>query len=156
MLTGFILSLLMVSAADVPPIDPDKLALAEQVLIASGNDVRVSSIQKSQNIRDLLKALLTKEVPSASPATVDKAVDAELAYERQAMFEENRRLYASRFSAAELNDMLAFYRSPGGKALVAQTAGIVTEKAEFGRKMAAGLEDRLRKTACGDGTCTGK
>ena len=158
MIAGLMLPLLLASAAtsDGPAIEPAKLDLAEQVLVASGNDSRVTSIQKSQNFRELLKATVVKEAPSASPEAVDKAVDAELAYERQAFFEENRKLYASRFTVAELNDMLAFYRSPGGKALVGQTADIVAEKAEFGKTLGAGLSNRLLKVACGEGGCGSK
>ena len=155
MITELVLPLILASAAasDGPSIEPAKLELAEQVLVASGNDNRVTSIQKSQNVRDALKAALVKEAPSASPEAVDKAVDAELAYERHAFFEENRKLYASRFTVAELNDMLAFYRSPGGKALVGQTPDIIAEKAEFGRALGEGLPDRLLKGACGEGSC---
>jgi hypothetical protein len=140
MIAGLVLPLLLASAAasDGPSIEPAKLELAEQVLVASGNDGRVTSLQKSQDVREVLRAALMKEAPSASPEAVDKAVDAELAYERQAFFEENRKLYATRFTIAELNDMLAFYRSPGGKALVGQTPHIIAEKAEFGRTLGQG------------------
>jgi len=150
------LPLFLAFASDTPAIDPAKLALAEQVLVASGNDNRVTSIQRSQNVRDRFKAALSEALPNATPEAIDKAVDAELVYERQAFFEENRKLYAGRFTVAELNDMLAFYRSPGGKALVAQTPDIITEKAEFGRSLASGAVERLQKTACGESGCSAK
>lgn len=158
MLAGFILPFLLTSApvGDAPVIDAAQLALAEQVLVASGNDTRVAAFQQSQNLQDALKAALAKSVPNASPDAIDKAIEVELAYERQALFEENRTLYASRFTAAELNDMLAFYRSPGGKALVAQTPAIIGQKTEFGRSLGAGAIDRLLKSICGEADCSVK
>ena len=74
--------------------------------------------------------------------------------EAQEFFEENRKIYATYFSLAELNDMLTFYRSPGGKALVAQTPAIITEKLLFGKNLGREAIERMVQAVCAREKCS--
>ncbi len=133
--------------------DPAMVALAEQVLTASGNGATVGSVLRTSETRTIMRDALRRVLPAASDAALDAAVDGELSHERQAFFEENRRLYATMFSAAELKDMLAFYSSPGGKALVAHGPAITAEKMAFGRQLGSEAIVRMKAAVCAREAC---
>jgi hypothetical protein len=151
---------LLVAASAPPPqaatADP-RQALAEQVLIASGNDVRVAAINRSVDVHGGLLAALKQALPEATDAwepAMRTAIDNAIREEQQRFFEENLHIYATRFSEAELKDMLDFYRSPGGRALVAQTPAIIAEKAAFGRTLAQDVMKHAIDAVCATEKCT--
>jgi len=144
------------SAARATEPDTGKLALAEQVLIASGNDARVTAINHTLATQDrLVQALKTAlpEAPAEWEPVMKTVAEKEIQTEAREFFEENRHIYATYFSEAELNDMLAFYRSPGGKALVAQTPAIIAEKQLFGQKLGREAIERMVQAMCAEKKC---
>lgn len=127
--------------------DPKQTELARMVLIASGNGPRVDTVQRAAGTRDRLAAALGAANPSLdlhSPTAI-AAMDKEIEYERAQFFSENLKIYETRFSQAELTDMLAFYRSPGGTALVRQTPDIVKDKVEWARQLGSHALERMMK-----------
>ena len=65
--------------------------------------------------------------PKDLPATMLAVVQEALPYDEQIAF--MTKLYASRFSEAELKDMLVFYKTPTGAKLVRELPGIMRESA---------------------------
>ncbi|MFI5015648.1 MAG: DUF2059 domain-containing protein [Hyphomicrobiales bacterium] len=127
-------------------------ALAERVLVASGNDARITAIHGAFALRERLTKALQAALANASDTVksrIAKAVDAEIQFEVDEIFKENVKIYASRFTETQLNDMIAFYNSPGGKALVAQTPAIVQEKATFGGQLGREAVQRMVVSVCG-------
>jgi hypothetical protein len=132
-------------------------ALAEQVLVASGNDPRASAMNRGFPKENLVTALRTA-LPDATAdwqTVMDAAVQDEMALESDEYFRESVNLYASRFTEAELEDMLAFYQSPGGKALVAQLPAITAAKLKFRRELGPAIE-RMVKAVCEKKACAGR
>jgi hypothetical protein len=118
--------------------------LAEAVMVASGQDARFAALNES--VADHWLAALQKALPDARPEwrpVMEQAVQSELALWSAAVAKLNAELYAARFTDAQLLDMLMFYRSEGGRALVANTPGIIKEKSKTGRKLTAETLPRL-------------
>jgi hypothetical protein len=143
-----------VAAALAP--DPHLESLAAQVLTASGNDARLSAINRGLAEQDLLLKALHAALPAATPSwepVMRTAVQAETQAEADAFFKENVRIYATYFTEAELKDMLAFYNTPGGKALVAKTPAIIQEKIAFGRRLGVDGLRRMIDAVCAKEQC---
>jgi hypothetical protein len=66
----------------------------------------------------------------------------------------NATIYASKFTDAQLLDMLMFYRSDGARALVAQTPSIIREKSELGRKLMTERMPILVEKTCAKLNCS--
>jgi hypothetical protein len=118
--------------------------LAEAVLAASGNDARLATLNES--MATAWRTALEKALPEATPSW-EPAMEAVIADELRAWNERitqiNVDIYASKFTDAQLLDMLVFYRTEGGRALVAQTPSIIREKVEAGRTLSAETMPRL-------------
>ncbi|MBA2932866.1 DUF2059 domain-containing protein [Sphingomonas sp. CGMCC 1.13654] len=134
----------------------EQIDLARKVLIASGNDARVAAIDRGLEMQNVLTQALKAHFPdvdeSWQPAIAD-AVQAELKTQADQLFSENVKIYATDFTAAELNEMLAFYASPGGRALVAKTPAIVQEKMAWGRAQGQASFARMIDSVCAKKAC---
>jgi hypothetical protein len=149
-------SLLLGAPAQADP-SPRLQALAEQVLVASGNDPRSSAMNRGfpkENLATALKTALPDANADWQPV-MDAAVQEEMTRESDQYFKESVNLYATRFTEAELEDMLVFYNSPGGKALVAQLPAITAEKIKFKRQLGPAIE-RMVKAVCEKEACAGR
>jgi hypothetical protein len=71
--------------------------------------------------------------PKDLPATMMTVIQEALPYDEQIAF--LTKLYASRFSEAELKDMLAFYKTPTGAKLVRELPGIMRESAVWASQL---------------------
>ena len=112
-----------------------------------------SAINRAYLERDRLTAALRAALPNTvGEQAIASAVKTEIQTEADAFFQENVRIYSTHFTEAQLRDMLAFYQSPGGKALVAQTPTIIREKAAFGRQLGQNAVLRMVASACGNAT----
>jgi hypothetical protein len=136
--------------------DPTKgtRQLAEAVLVESGNDARLSTLNES-TASTLLRAL-QKALPDAKPEwrpIMESVIQDELKVWNARISEMNVEIYATKFTNAQLLDMLVFYRTEGGRALVAQTPAIIREKTEAGRTLAAERVPRLIEAVCAKLPC---
>jgi len=131
-------------------------ALAEQVLIASGADPRAPPLDSFA--RGSLATALKSALPDATSewqSVIDAAVEEEIKFEGDDYFKKNVDLYASRFTEAELQDMLTFYNSPGGKALVAQLPAITAARTKFKWQLGPAIT-RMVKAVCEKEACAGR
>lgn len=128
--------------------------LAEAVLAASGSDARLSAINEMMHgsLLEAIEASLPNAKPEWKPIMA-AAVDEELVRWNAEITQINIGIYAARFTDAELSDMLTFYQSPGGRALVAQTPAIIREKAAASQKMADGAMQRMLTSVCAKVAC---
>jgi len=136
--------------------DPTKRTreLAEAVLIASGNDARLSTINEIQAGRWLVA--LQKALPNAGPDSrpvMEAVIQDELKTWNAKVSELNVQIYAAKITDALLLDMLVFYRTEGGRALVAQTPAIIREKIEAGPALIAETMPRLVAATCARLAC---
>ena len=73
------------------------------------------------------------QVPKDFPSRMLTVVQEALPYDEQVSF--MTKLYASRFSEAELKDMVAFYKTPTGNKLVRELPGIMRESAVWASEL---------------------
>jgi hypothetical protein len=102
---------------------------------------------------------LKEALPNAKPEwrpVMEAVIRDELKDWNEKVTQINIDVYASKFTDAQLLDMLVFYRTEGGRALVAQTPAIIREKTEFGRKLAAETISRLVAETCAKVGCAGQ
>jgi len=128
--------------------------LAKAVLAASGNDARLSTLNESMAQSWLVA--LQKALPNAKPEwrpAMEAVINDELHDWNDKITKINIEIYASKFTDAQLLDMLVFYRTEGGRALVAQTPTIIREKTEVGRKLAAETLPKLVAATCAKVGC---
>ncbi|HEY7458506.1 MAG TPA: DUF2059 domain-containing protein [Xanthobacteraceae bacterium] len=136
------------SAAMAQTTTPANFALARDVVVASGatrafQGVIPSILQQSlgvfvQQNPDLTKDL-TETVKAMSPDFEKRVTE---------IVDIVAGVYATRFTEAELKDILTFYRSASGKKLVAQLPGVLEESfvktQEWSAKISEQIVVRLR------------
>ncbi len=135
---------------------PSKLQLAQAVLEAAGSQARVSAQDGAMEMERYLTSALYAALPNAPPqwrpvmaAAVQEAMDE---WARQSS-QISAQIYASRFTVPELTDMLNFYRSPGGRALLAHTPDIAREKRYLDRKLSSEIVAHLVAVTCAKVDC---
>lgn len=148
-----VLALLLIVPVRAQSPDADSEAAAKEL---------VSVIKVSDQFKTLLP-LIFKQL---KPAIVQNRADVERDYDALVPILQDRMMariselegsivtvYASNFSAAELRDLIAFYKTPTGQKLLAKTPVIAQQTMAAGRKFGevAGVEaqhemvDELRK-----------
>ena len=148
-----VLALLLIVPVRAQSPDADAEAAAKEL---------VSVIKVSDQFKTLLP-LIFKQL---KPAIVQNRADVERDYDALVPILQDRMMariselegsivtvYASNFSAAELRDLIAFYKTPTGQKLLAKTPVIAQQTMAVGRKFGevAGVEaqhemvDELRK-----------
>ena len=123
-------------------------ALAAHVLAAQGADAASWMAKNGGPAHDKLMTMLKHVLPNVSDDAASGAVDTEIQYEASAFYQENVKLYAAHFSDAELNDLLTFYRSAGGRAWLAQSPLIVQERTANARQISIDVVRRMVNSAC--------
>jgi hypothetical protein len=129
--------------------------LAKAVLAASGNDARLATLNEGM-AKNWLSAL-QRALPDAKPEwrpVMEAVIQDELKAWNQKVSEINIDIYASKFTDAQLLDMLVFYRTEGGRALVAQTPAIIRQKTEMARNLSAETMPRLVAATCAKVGCS--
>jgi uncharacterized protein len=120
-----------------------KLAQAEELIRISGADAIMGS---ADAMSDMMVEQVQKNVPgidSEAVETLKKIVHEEYAKSAPQMLEDAGRIYARHFSAAELNDMIAFYKTPTGKRMVAETPILMRESAQVSAALSARIVQRF-------------
>ena len=113
-------------AAQTPAYSANHLALARGVMLNSGIARSFDSIIPafSERIRQgaVTRPELTKDLD-----TVLASLEPEMELQKQAMIDTAARIYASRLSEAELNEIATFFRSPAGKRYVETQPQVLDE-----------------------------
>ncbi|HEX6103354.1 MAG TPA: DUF2059 domain-containing protein, partial [Alphaproteobacteria bacterium] len=106
--------------ADETAFDPERLALAREMVEVSG--AGALSMQMLELVNAQISSLIRQYNPdrgAAAAEIVDAVLMPEFRRRLPEMSEAVARIYAERFTAAELKDVVDFYRTATGQKLVA-------------------------------------
>jgi hypothetical protein len=125
------------SRADESAFDPERLAVAREMVAASGAGALVGQTL------DLVSRQIGELVRRANPGQGEAAADIvetvlvpEAKRRSPEMLEAMARVYAERFTAQELQAILDFYRTPTGQKLVATGPELIVEAQRLGQAWA--------------------
>ncbi|WP_291844011.1 DUF2059 domain-containing protein [Maricaulis sp.] len=130
---------LIVSLPPVEAQDADatrRVELARQIVEAStSEDVYRIALETSL---PLARQNFAVSIPGATDAQLDEAMDIMLEIMMSTypdVVEVSSNVYASRFTEAELVEILAFYQTPVGRKLASEMPGITGELAQIGEML---------------------
>ena len=141
-LVGLLLVGWMLGATAGLAQEPARQALAEELLVAMDMP---GSIEKSfAMMKQMLPAQMEKMNPAAGPAKTSANVSEQTAKMMDMMAEalswdkikaDYVALYAETFTAAELKDLIAFYKSPAGQAFTKKQPELTRRSVEMSQKL---------------------
>jgi hypothetical protein len=123
--------------ADDSAFDPERLALARQMVEASGAAALVGQTLDlvSRQIGELVRRANPQHGQAAADI-VETVLIPEAKRRAPEMLEATARVYAERFTAEELQVILDFYRTPTGQKMVAAGPELVVEAQRLGQAWA--------------------
>ena len=104
-------------AAQTPAYSASHLAVAREVMLSSGIARSFDSIIPAFGDRIRQNAVTRPELAKDLDSVL-ASLEPELELQKQAMIDVASRIYASRLTEAELNEIAAFFRSPAGNRYV--------------------------------------
>lgn len=117
-------------AQDAPAAQPDpaRMALAEQLVAASGGSAQITNLLRSM-FGAIEKNVSANTTPEASDLVVAMMNDManEMINMGPQLIQVSERAYARTFTEQELRDLLAFQTSESGKAMVAKMPSLQAE-----------------------------
>jgi hypothetical protein len=113
-------------AAQSPAYSANHLALAREVMLNSGIARSFDSIIPAFSDR-IRQGAVTRPEITKDLDTVLTALEPEMEMQKQAMIDTAARIYASRLSESELNEIATFFRSPAGKRYVETQPQVLDE-----------------------------
>jgi hypothetical protein len=116
-----------------------QLDLAHQIIDASGVSTTVGA-----QIRTLMSGLIIQQLGANTPEQ-QKIVDRAISILMPKLIERVTVVYAGVYSEQELTDILAFYKSPAGKAMVAKQPEAMAKAGQAGASMAPEIEAAFRE-----------
>lgn len=148
-----------VASPSPPPQAPNPSALqaAREVLIAMGADTR--SVSPSDATLAQTVAQLGRSLPEAHPdwrPVMEQAVRDELRIYGERLFEGSALSYARVFTEPQLADILAFYKTPTGKLLAAQSGALARERQALSRQEGSALMSHMIANVCAKEVCAQK
>jgi hypothetical protein len=151
----FLTGCVCLGAAQGADVDPKRRALAERIIDATGAEAAMSAANMTTRTREAFVRMLRAAVPSTvSKSVIDAAVDKELKNAREVARQEDIKAYATHFTEAQLNDLLAFHNSPTGRAMAAQMPAIMAEKDASARRLVKeGLRRMVASVCKGQAGC---
>jgi hypothetical protein len=143
-------------AADAAP-SAERLALARQVIAASGMDASMTAMIRKMSAQ--ITAMDGKNLTADRQAKLKAIGEAEgdvLARLEPQIVDNVTTGYARSFTEGELRDMVAFYQSPSGRSMVAKlpqfTQRLMTDMIALGPQMRRDIwREVCAKTACTNG-----
>ncbi|MDF2766718.1 MAG: hypothetical protein K0S81_3713 [Rhodospirillales bacterium] len=124
--------------------DPERLAVAREIIEASGANALTEQVLRSVSAQ--IATLIQQYNPERGAAVAD-IIDAVVLPEASRRIPEATeamaRLYAERFTAEELQDVVDFYRTPTGRKLVALSPELFVEAQRVGQAWARLLIEDL-------------
>jgi hypothetical protein len=129
--------------------DPQRLAMARQVIQASGAEaLMVSTIEQS---------LPTQRAQNPSiPSEFWDRVAAKARADIGGLVDSLAPVYAKRFSKAELEQILGFYKSPVGQHVLAEQGPIATESQQLGIRWGTRLGAAVAVEMANEGKSLGR
>jgi hypothetical protein len=125
--------------AQPPEQSPHKLDLAHQIVDASG----VSSTFDTQ-IRTIMSGLIAQRLGQNVPAQ-QAIIDKAISILKPKLVDNVTAVYAGVYTEQEMNDILAFYNSPAGRAMVAKQPEAMARVAQAGASMGPEIEAAFRE-----------
>jgi hypothetical protein len=135
-------------APDAAQVEPDRLAAARDLLLATNTDAQFAAVIP------MMFGQLKQSMPTSNP-TMQQELD-QVFDEVQRQFIERRNevldqiaiLYAQRFSADEMRSLADFYRSPIGQKFIVAVPELTAEAMKMGsvwsRRIAMDAERKVR------------
>ena len=128
--------------------EADRLRLAREIIVVNQSIRQVDALLPT--VMNALKPTITRGDPNIEKDydEILKLLYKEFEPFKADMAEDFARLYTKTFSKAELEDVLAFYKSPTGQKIVSVTpslaqAGLAIGQ-EYGRKIAVPLAEKIK------------
>ncbi|MFN3657816.1 MAG: DUF2059 domain-containing protein [Pseudolabrys sp.] len=122
---------------------PGALAAAKELVAATGSTQVFTPL--IAGVVEQAKNLFLQQNPGLSKDLNEVATNLrnELAPRFNEISDEVARLYATNFNEQELKEILAFYKSPAGKKLLAQQPVVVDSSMRFAQNWANALSDEV-------------
>src|SRR5262249_8262332 len=136
-----LLALVLVSLSPAQAQQPtaNAIALAKEIIIAKGGNIIYESVIPDIVNRARITFLGANPLLGKDLGEVATKLQAEFAPRTVEAINDGARLYASKFTEQELKDVVAFYKSPLGKKVIAQEPEIldqsVTNANEWANKL---------------------
>jgi uncharacterized protein len=134
--------------AQKPPIDPPTLAAAKEMLVARGSDVHFA--RALDNILNNMAEARRKQTPGKVKDidAIFAALRDKFAARKNDHLEWTALIYAEKFTTAELNEMIAFHKSPVGQKMLKSQTEITEQSVQFarawGRKLGEEVNSEFR------------
>jgi uncharacterized protein len=135
--------------AQKPPVDPAAVAAAKEMLTVRGSDVRfaqvlVTTLKSRAEARRKQNPSKAKDIDEIFAALADK-----LGARAGDYVEWMAQLYAERFTAAELNEVIAFHKSPVGQKMLKTQPEIAEQSTliakAWGRKLGEEVDSEFQR-----------
>jgi uncharacterized protein len=136
-------------AAAIPQVEPDRLAAARDLLVATNTDAQFSTVIP------LMFGQMKQAIPTATPQMkeeLDKVfdeVEKQFIVRRAEVLDQIAILYAQKFNADEMKALAEFYRGPIGQkfinAMPELTAEAIKLGNNWGRRIAMDAERKVRE-----------
>lgn len=137
-----------ISPAQAQQPSASAIALAKEIIIVKGGNSMYDPV--IPQIIDRAKSIFLQSNPMLGKDLNEVAAKlrVELAPQTAALLEDGARLYAAKFTEAELKAILAFYKSPVGRKVITQEPIILDENAakmdDWGNKFAEEVIAKFR------------
>jgi len=138
-----------VAAQQSPAVDPERVAAAKDMFKAMGQEAQFEAVINTM-MRGMAQQL--KQQRPAAAAQIDEATTLMIEKFRARkgeMVDLTAALYAEKFTAAELREVVAFYVSPIGKKIVSEQPAILQRSMvagmEWGRRIGVEADRELRQ-----------
>lgn len=147
------------TAAPAPAIDPVKMALARQVVEATGGQKTAEA--QMRGVYANIGALVSRISPPGQ-SQLGQQMMADIQEEMiklvPQMLEISTRAQAQNFTEQELRDLLVFYKSPTGQSVLRKMPVVVqqtmNEEAPMIQAMMPGIMQKTLDRACAESKCT--
>jgi len=139
------LAVTLISVGPAPAQSPDAVAAAKELMTTMKSVDQFKAIMPS--LMNALKPAIVQNRPEVArdfDAFVPKLLESMNARMNE-MLDTVAAIYARNFTAAELNEIIAFYRGPTGQKFVQRQGGIMQESMAAGQKWGQELGAELQR-----------
>jgi hypothetical protein len=118
---------------------PHRLDLAHQLVEASGVDATVGA-----QLRTIISGLINQRLGANAPGQ-QKIIERFVAILTPKLIDRFTTVYAGVYTEQEMTDILAFYKSPAGQAMVAKQPEAVAKVGQAGASLGPDIEAAFRQ-----------
>ena len=150
-----ILALLLAIPFDVPAGEPERIALAVRLFDAMDIKRRFDDSfammrhMQASTINQILKQEGLSDNDAVQAAAAQERMSAMLEKELSwdSIKDEYAAIYASTFTEKELRDLIAFYKSPAGRAMTLKSPDLIAKGMELVQQRVAAIGPKIRQIA---------